>query len=329
MIYKNVIGTGGIGTGILFKLESNQTLGRDESRLAFLTDYKDYCKQHIVLHYIAKLCDCKVIALGMVGNDIQGLRILAEMQETGIDVSLVEKTEAAKTMFAVCFQYPDNSGVNITTANSACNLVTDEYIKKCLSRKKLLDTETIVVALPEVPLNARIELMKQAKGKGAFVASALLSDESEAFANKDGYSFCNLLAVNRDEAKSIIKKDENNVEKLACACAEHIFNINSEIKLIVTCGSKGCYAFEAGIMKYIPIFDIDVLSTAGAGDAFLGGTLSGIAKGLDFFTAALLGNIISTFSVLSVHSIADSVTKESVVDFIIKNDYGKELINVL
>ena len=37
-----VVGTGGIGTGILFKFQENTTLGRDESRFAKLADAKDY-----------------------------------------------------------------------------------------------------------------------------------------------------------------------------------------------------------------------------------------------------------------------------------------------
>lgn len=329
MIYKNVVCTGGIGTGIFFKLEGNHTIGRDESRLAYLTDFKDYCKQHIVLHYIAMISDSNVYALGMVGNDPQGLRLVDEMQKAGIDTNFVGKSETDKTMFAVCFQYPDNSCGNITTVNSACNTVTAGYINQCLTRKKLLNDATIAVALPEVHLDARIELMKQANEKGAFVAAAMLSEEAEAFAEKGGYSFCNLLAVNRDEAKSIIKKDESNAEELALACADHIFNINSDMKLIVTCGNKGCYVFEAGKKKHLPIFDVKVISTAGAGDAFLGGTLSGIAKGLDFFTAVELGNVVSTLSVLSPHSIADNVTKENIKDFIIRNNYAKEFIDVL
>jgi len=39
-----VVGTGGIGSGVLFKLNGGHTLGRNESRLAELTNYRDYCR---------------------------------------------------------------------------------------------------------------------------------------------------------------------------------------------------------------------------------------------------------------------------------------------
>ena len=53
--YHKIVGVGGIGSGIFFALEGNHTLGRNESRTATLLPVRDYCKLHIVLHYVAKL----------------------------------------------------------------------------------------------------------------------------------------------------------------------------------------------------------------------------------------------------------------------------------
>ena len=53
--YNRLVGIGGIGTGIFFALEGDHTLGRNESRAGRLLDVRDYCKLHIVIHYVAKL----------------------------------------------------------------------------------------------------------------------------------------------------------------------------------------------------------------------------------------------------------------------------------
>ena len=50
-----VVGIGGIGSGVLFQFEDDHTLGRDESRLGRLLPARDYCKLHIVEHYLATL----------------------------------------------------------------------------------------------------------------------------------------------------------------------------------------------------------------------------------------------------------------------------------
>src|SRR4029450_5120153 len=51
--FSRVVGVGGIGFGICFELEGNHDLGRSESRPAKLTDARDYCKLHIIMHYLA------------------------------------------------------------------------------------------------------------------------------------------------------------------------------------------------------------------------------------------------------------------------------------
>jgi hypothetical protein len=53
--YKALIGTGGIGSGTFFALKGDHTLGREESRAGRFLDRRDYCKLHIIEHYVAVL----------------------------------------------------------------------------------------------------------------------------------------------------------------------------------------------------------------------------------------------------------------------------------
>ena len=63
-------------------------------------DRRDYCKLHIVHHYIARLLgpDFQVIPLGMVGADEAGDRLLAEMAEVGLDLRFVGRAEGRHTL---------------------------------------------------------------------------------------------------------------------------------------------------------------------------------------------------------------------------------------
>jgi ribokinase len=76
--YDHIIGTGGIGSGMFFSLKGNETLGREESRMAALLPYRDYCKQHIIMHYISVLLGAGIngtfqsYPIGKVGNDDTG-----------------------------------------------------------------------------------------------------------------------------------------------------------------------------------------------------------------------------------------------------------------
>jgi len=132
--YNHIISIGGIGSGILFSLTGGHTLGRNESRMATLEPYRDFCKQHIIMHYIAVLLGAKPTGkfrsfpIGKVGNDEIGARILAQMSDVGMVTENISVCGNSRTLFSVCFQYPDHSGGNITTDNSASSQVSVDDI---------------------------------------------------------------------------------------------------------------------------------------------------------------------------------------------------------
>src|SRR5215475_904359 len=93
--YRQLIGVGGIGSGSFFALEGNDTLGRNESRRGALLDVRDYCKLHIVTHYVAKLLGAEfgrfpVFPVGKVGDDAAGASICREMKDVGINTRFVK-----------------------------------------------------------------------------------------------------------------------------------------------------------------------------------------------------------------------------------------------
>ncbi len=332
MKFQKVIGLGGIGSGMFFALEGNHTLGREESRLGLLTDYKDYCKQHVILHYIARIAkQIKVISLGMVGDDMAGKSLLEEMEAVGICTKRITITDKARTMLSICFSYPDGSGGNITTSNSACNLVNDEYLMKYLDE---LDEQTIVIAAPEIPLAARNYFLKEAKARKAYTVASVLVGEVEEFEREGGYSLCDILSVNLDEAAAIARMPrDGEIKEIVKACATKL--VRKEAKLIVTCGKKGCVSFANGYMEHIPVMQVPVASSAGAGDALIGGTVAGLINGLpfqkghedSFFGQTMLtcavefGSIVSNLSVQSPHTIAHEICPEMMKDLIQKNQY--------
>ena len=90
--YTGIIGTGGIGSGKFFLLNGDHTLGREESRSGHFLEVNDYCKQHIILHYIKVLLgpSFKVIPIGKLGNDEIGQTLFNEMSETGFIMNRIE-----------------------------------------------------------------------------------------------------------------------------------------------------------------------------------------------------------------------------------------------
>ena len=111
--YQQLVGVGGLGTGIFFALEGEHALGRSESRPGRLLDVRDYCKLQIVSHYVAKLLgnySFRVFPIGKIGNDAAGQFVLKELADAGIDTRFVQRVTGRPTLFSVCFQYPDGTG---------------------------------------------------------------------------------------------------------------------------------------------------------------------------------------------------------------------------
>jgi sugar/nucleoside kinase (ribokinase family) len=322
--YRQIIGIGGIGSGMLFHCHSNETIGRSESRLAELTPAKDYCKLQIVFYYLAALLtpQVQIHPAGFVGRDSFGLSLTEQMLLQGMDVELIGYSDTLPTMLSVCWQYPDRDGGNITASNSACSLVTEDFVKNSLS--PLIDSKTIVAALPEVSIPARIALLREGKKKSAFCVLSLAEAEAEDFWNANVFSSCDLLAVNEGEARALTQSGlcgQELAETLSCRLGK----INPFLSIVMTCGKDGAFSIQNGQVEQIPPLLAHVKNTTGAGDALLGGTIAGLCFGLPFqkgkndryygettlHSAVELGTLCAGMATESEDSIALSVTKET------------------
>lgn len=334
--YNKIVGTGGIGVGMLFHSETMETLGRSESRMVILSDAKDFCKQHIVFYYVAVLAKdfSEIYPIGFVGNDTNGKNLIVEMQREGMNTRFVGICDNEPTMLSICLQYPDKEGCNFTASNNAAVHVTPEYIGNCLGQIRI-DNQTILAVIPEVSPESRIEMLKRGRMYHTYNVLSVPVAEAELFANT--FSMVDLLAVNEEEAQAILHCDLRS-EKLAIALYRQLEKENAKISLLVTCGGKGAYSVTEGNLEFIPPLPGNVVNTTGAGDAFLGGTLAGIAKGLPLQkghsdrrfgetalgSAAELGALCAGMAVEIKDSIAFEVTPETIYNRIRQHNWGVE-----
>ena len=325
--YRALVGVGGIGSGMFFTLEGDHTLGRNESRPARLRDVRDYCKLHIIAHYVAGLLGADpsgepfhVAAVGKVGDDELGRRLRAEMAAAGVDVRHVEAVEDKPTLRGVCFQYPDGSGGNITMTDSAAAALSAEDIDRAEPLLSAHGGRCIALAAPEAPLEARDRLLTVATRHGAFRAAGFTSAEIAQARSLGMFSRIDLLAVNEDEAGAIAGRDfaPDDPQPVLDACAGVLTAGRPGVRIIVTAGAQGAYGFADGRWGRCPAVEVPVASTAGAGDALLAGVLAALACGLPLLDpgpspgslrdrplagALGLGVLLAGLSVTSPHTI--------------------------
>lgn len=324
-LYQVMIGVGGIGSGTFFLLSDNHTLGREESRSGHFLDKNDYCKLHIISHYVKVLLGQKfqVIPIGKVGNDEIGNRLLNEMKEVDLSLEYVGFEEGKNTLFSFCFIYPDKTGGNMTTDNSACSYVNEEYVLKAEKEFQIYNGKGIALAVPEVSLQARIKLLDMAALHKFFTVASFTSEEMKEIMNSKILEKVNLLCINLDEAASAVKINikEYVSSEIIDKAVKAFTSINSNMLISITNGKYGSYIWNGSEISYMPAMKVDVVSTAGAGDAFTAGLIVGIVSKLSLRDAQELATLTGACSVTSPHTINKNLNRTQLLKIGHSGDY--------
>ncbi len=323
--YHAMIGTGGIGTGMFFVLNGNHTLGREESRSGHFIDRKDYCKLHIISHYVQTLLGpgFSTFPIGLIGDDEVGNRLYGEMEEAGLDLRYIEKLQEARTLFSFCFIYPDDSGGNMTTDNSASSRVSPASIGQAEEVFKRYGPKGIGLAVPEVPLDARYALLEMATRYSLYRIASFTAGEIREMGDSDVYGNIDLLALNLEELMQLSGADDQDPmdERAVDEAIGRVSKVYPHLHLTVTAGSRGSWSWDRQTVVFQQSVEAEVISTAGAGDAFLAGVISGLTAGLALQEAQQLGTLTGSLSVTSPHTIHTGVHRDSIHRFLRESGY--------
>ncbi len=334
--FRRLIGVGGIGTGLFFALDGEHTLGRNESRSGRLLDVRDYCKLHIITHYVAVLLGAHpsgspfhVLPIGKVGDDEIGGRLIEEMRAVGIDLRWVYRHDDRRTLTSVCFQYSDGSGGNITARDSAADSLTAADVDLAVPVMRSAPGRSIALAVPEVPLGVRDHLLTRATETGALRVASFTPSEIGPARTAGMFSRVDILALNEDEAAILAGEsfDYRRPGPFLQSCATVLRRSQPGLRVVVTAGAHGAYACDGGSWVHCPAPTVGVVGSAGAGDALLAGIIAALAVGMPFVAPAEgsgawqlasaldLGVLLAAYSVTSPHTIHDGANLSSLLSF--------------
>jgi len=322
--YQAMIGVGGIGTGVFFALNGDHTLGREESRGGHFIDRRDYCKLHIISHYVKTLLGpaFETILIGRVGDDNEGQQLLREMRDAGLDLRYVETVPDGQTLFSFCFVYPDGSGGNLTTDDSANATVDETLVGQAAPLFAQFRARGIALAAPETSLSARLQLLALGTEHDFLRVTSLTSLEIASRQANRILQQTDLLAINLDEASALGKVSVEHVGPLQVveAAIQGGRMLNPDMLLSITGGCKGSWVWDGLKMHHRPIIPVKASSTAGAGDAHLAGLITGLVAGLPLPQAHELASLVAALSIISPHTIHPSLDRRSLQEFAESHD---------
>jgi len=328
--FHTLIGTGGIGSGSFFLLRGDHTLGREESRGGKFLDRRDYCKLHILCHYVKSLLGGQfaVLPIGRVGDDEAGARLIEEMREAELDLRYVDTLAEKRTLYSFCFLYPGGSGGNMTTEDSASAEVNSEYVATAEAEFVRAGGRGVALAVPEVPLEAREKVLELGTRHGLFRIASFTSGEMEQACRSDLPAKVDLLALNQDEARILAEIDSEIADPQAIveATITRLGRRSPHLLLSVTAGAAGSWSWDGRRLLHVPAIPVNVVTTGGAGDAHLAGMIAGLALGLSLAGSHGLGVALAAASVTSPHTIHKGITRRTLADLAIRGSMTDEAL---
>ena len=130
------------------------------------------------------------------------------------------------------------------------------------------------------------------------------------------YSKLYLVTPNEVEARILTEIACDDIE--GCRQAARVFMEKGVERVIITIGKRGVYYYDGETEEIIGNYNVKVLDTTGAGDAFNGGLLAGLSQGMELLSAARYGNVVSNLAVTKLGTAPAMPTKQEIDVFIEK-----------
>ena len=321
--YHAMLGVGGVGSGVFFALDGDHTLGREESRGGRFLERRDYCKLHIISHYIETLLgeDFTTLPIGKLGSDAAGLQLMKEMKSVHLDMRYIQACHGEQTLYSLCLVYPDGSGGNLTVDDSACNKVDPSYVASAEPEFARFQGKAIALAAPEVPLAAREKLLQLGTQYNFYRVASFVSAEMRPAIEMGMLAMVDFLAINLDEAAAAagIKAEAGAPLSVMVGAVHKLHRINPEMVVSITAGRTGSWTWDGKALHHLPAYPTSVVSTAGAGDAFMAGMIVGRVANLNLCQSQELAGLVAAFSITSPHTIHPGLERASLLAFIEEN----------
>ena len=294
--YRRLVGSEASAPGSSSPSRATTTWAATRAGPGRLLDVRDYCKLHIIAHYPARAprragrarhrSTC--VPVGKVGIDEIGPAPPRGDGAGGHGRALRGRgCPAARRCCSVCFQYPDGSGGNVTTVDSAAALVSERDVDLA---ERWLSADSIALAAPEVPLAVRRHLLRRATEKGALRVASLTTAEIDE-ARETGLPVARRPPVaERGRGRGARRRAlaRGGARALPEALRRAPLPALRPRSASSSPRARGAPSPSTGPRwTHAPALPVAVVSTAGAGDALLGGLLAGLAVGLPFAPAGV------------------------------------------
>jgi ribokinase len=237
----------------------------------------------------------KVGIIAMLGSDEIAERQTDILEDEGVDTSCIMRH--ANISSGQAYVVVDSDGEDMILTHMAANEMMTS--KNIIANEKILSAvdkcNMIIIIDPPLDVAANLSTQCKDRGKIVIISPALLTKQHGFPTLRKYMSNADYIILNEQETKSLMSMNNDDDDGSIAACSK-LSDTLDEKRIITTRGRKGCIFCYEGKRVMIPTMDLsyfglEVKSTAGAGDAFVGAFGAFKLEGLDDIESIFLANI--------------------------------------
>ena len=232
--------------------------------------------------------DKKVYLISSIGDDIFGKDLISYLSDQTINVEYIEVKKSVSSGIAIITLLPD--GQNSVNAVYGANTTFNK--KQINSIKKLSKTSSILLTQQEIPLDVTFQGLKIAKDNNMIT---ILDPIPNKIITEKFYDYVDIITPNEIEAEYLSGISITSLEE-AKKSAEYISSLGPK-NVIITLADKGSWVQSEDFVGHIKSYEVNVLASVAAGDAFNGALASSLSTGSSLFSSVKFASAAAALSV--------------------------------
>ena len=295
--------------------ESLIELSTDKSLTTATTLDKYYGGDTLTTAIAALRLGSKVGFISRIGIDCFRDYLLESWQEEGLDISHVKPVQGVNGLYMVALGQDCNEKQSslYRRKTAATNLSVDDISTEYIQNSSVLYTTGLTQSLSISAREAIKEAFRIAKENNVITAydpnykAQIWSEDEAKEAFEELSEYIDVLFVNVKHDSKIVT-DTSSIDN----AMKFLWDMGISNVIIKSTEEKKYYVGSNGKIETINFIDGDVIDDTGAGDAFNGGVLHGLANGMSIFKAATLGSIVAGLQIKGVGAIKSTPKREEV-----------------
>jgi ribokinase len=261
--------------------------------------------------YAAGKLGARTMMLGKLGEDAFAPQLIANLQQAGIDTSMI--TQLPNVSSGIALISIDAEGDNsIIVAPGANSAIAGSDIDRW---EPYIQTAKIILLQLEIPLDSVVYAAETAHKHGVPV----LLDPAPAQPLPDELlSIVDFITPNESELSAITGVDVTDAESAIKAASRLIDRGGKTV--LAKLGSKGVAVVDSKGAFVIDGYAVKAVDTTAAGDSFAGAFAAAFAEGKDVRAAAQFANAVAAIAVTRMGAQASMPSRQEVESFMHQSD---------